>query len=55
MWIDIQHRFSKHNEGAAEKEKTRERIGIYMGGIVLKDDDVLGSGLKYSLSNLIFR
>lgn len=44
--IDIQECFGKYNESAAEKEKILLRIGIHMGDIVVKDDDVFGDGVN---------
>jgi len=44
--VEIQEQFGKYNEGAAEKEKTQVRIGIHMGDIIVKDDDVFGDGVN---------
>ncbi len=44
--IDIQERFGKYNESAADKEKILLRIGIHMGDIVVKDNDVFGDGVN---------
>ncbi len=44
--IDIQERFVKYNESAAEKEKILLRIGIHLGDIVVKDNDVFGDGVN---------
>lgn len=44
--IDIQECFGKYNESAAEKEKILLRIGIHMGDIVVKDNDVFGDGVN---------
>jgi len=44
--IEIQERFGKYNESAAEKEKTQVRIGIHMGDIIVKDNDVFGDGVN---------
>ena len=44
--IDIQECFAKYNESAAEKEKILLRIGIHMGDIIVKDDDVFGDGVN---------
>jgi class 3 adenylate cyclase/Tol biopolymer transport system component len=44
--IDIQECFAKYNKSAAEKEKILLRIGIHMGDIVVKDNDVFGDGVN---------
>ena len=44
--IDIQESFGKYNESAADKEKIFLRIGIHMGDIVIKDNDVFGDGVN---------
>jgi class 3 adenylate cyclase/Tol biopolymer transport system component len=44
--IEIQERFGKYNESASEKEKTQVRIGIHMGDIIVKDNDVFGDGVN---------
>jgi class 3 adenylate cyclase/Tol biopolymer transport system component len=44
--IDIQEKFSKYNESAAEKERLLLRIGIHMGDIIVKDNDVFGDGVN---------
>ena len=44
--IDIQERFAKYNESATEKEKILLRIGIHMGDIIVKDNDVFGDGVN---------
>jgi class 3 adenylate cyclase/Tol biopolymer transport system component len=44
--IDIQECFAKYNETATEKEKILLRIGIHMGDIIVKDDDVFGDGVN---------
>ena len=44
--IDIQESFAKYNESAADKEKILLRIGIHMGDIVVKDNDVFGDGVN---------
>jgi Tol biopolymer transport system component/class 3 adenylate cyclase len=44
--IDIQECFGKYNESAADKEKILLRIGIHMGDIVVKDNDVFGDGVN---------
>ena len=38
--------FGKYNESAAEKEKILLRIGIHMGDIIVKDNDVFGDGVN---------
>lgn len=44
--IEIQEQFGKYNESAPEKEKTQVRIGIHMGDIIVKDNDVFGDGVN---------
>jgi class 3 adenylate cyclase/Tol biopolymer transport system component len=44
--IDIQESFAKYNESATEREKILLRIGIHMGDIIVKDDDVFGDGVN---------
>ena len=44
--VDIQECFAKYNESAAEKEKILLRIGIHMGDIIVKDNDVFGDGVN---------
>ncbi|HTY39239.1 MAG TPA: adenylate/guanylate cyclase domain-containing protein, partial [Bacteroidota bacterium] len=44
--IEIQEQFGKYNESAAEKEKVLVRIGIHMGDIIVKDNDVFGDGVN---------
>lgn len=44
--IEIQEQFGKYNESISEKEKILLRIGIHMGDIILKDNDVFGDGVN---------
>jgi class 3 adenylate cyclase/Tol biopolymer transport system component len=44
--VEIQEQFAKYNESATEKEKILLRIGIHMGDIVVKDNDVFGDGVN---------
>ena len=40
--IDMQKEFSNHNRNKIKDEKIRLRIGIHMGDLIIKDNDIFG-------------
>ncbi len=44
--IDIQRRFHDRNRAVAEEERFSVRIGLHVGDVVRRDDDVFGDGVN---------
>jgi Tol biopolymer transport system component/class 3 adenylate cyclase len=44
--IEIQEKFTKYNEEQNERERIQVRIGIHLGDIVIKENDVFGDGVN---------